>query len=239
MLVIIAAALLVLACLGAFQAIKRTLMLNINGPAFIGQIQKLILVNNIERAIKLCNAAPTAPLARGIKALVCHANRTHELHLAYEEARAELFDLRGKLAQAHGLSLALLLIGNLALCGTLILLGADGPDQPLTVGLCGGFVLALLIWGGVSHALYRATFQWDALLLRVRNLLYHRGNVVPASHQSRPESALSPEDLATWRAATEAFNTAYTARKEAEEEQGTPQEEYDKQADPSGVLPPL
>ena len=41
---------------------------NINAAAFMGQIQKLVMANNIDRAIKLCNAAPAAALPRVIKA---------------------------------------------------------------------------------------------------------------------------------------------------------------------------
>ena len=41
---------------------------NINAKAFMGQIQKLVMANNIDRAIKLCNAAPNAALPKVIKA---------------------------------------------------------------------------------------------------------------------------------------------------------------------------
>ena len=40
---------------------------NINAAAFMAQIQKLVMANNIDRAIKLCNAAPSAALPRVIK----------------------------------------------------------------------------------------------------------------------------------------------------------------------------
>ena len=35
---------------------------NINASAFMAQIQKLVMANNIDRAIKLCSAAPSAAL---------------------------------------------------------------------------------------------------------------------------------------------------------------------------------
>ena len=41
---------------------------NLNASAFMAQIQKLVIANNIDRAIKLCNAAPSAALARGSRA---------------------------------------------------------------------------------------------------------------------------------------------------------------------------
>src|SRR5262245_60353432 len=41
---------------------------NINATAFMAQIHKLVMANNIDRAIKLCNGAPSALLPRVIKA---------------------------------------------------------------------------------------------------------------------------------------------------------------------------
>ena len=37
---------------------------NINANAFMAQIQKLVMANSIDKAIKLCNAAPSAALAK-------------------------------------------------------------------------------------------------------------------------------------------------------------------------------
>src|SRR5690606_38758525 len=48
---------------------------NINAHAFMAQIQKLVMANNIDRAIKLCNAAPSAALPRVIKAGLTRANK--------------------------------------------------------------------------------------------------------------------------------------------------------------------
>jgi biopolymer transport protein ExbB len=41
---------------------------NINAEAFMSQIMQLVGANNIDQAIKLCNAAPTAALPRVVKA---------------------------------------------------------------------------------------------------------------------------------------------------------------------------
>jgi biopolymer transport protein ExbB/TolQ len=60
---------------------------NINGEVFMTQIQKLVMSNNIERAIKLCNAAPSAALPKVIKAGLTRANRSElEIQNAVEEA---------------------------------------------------------------------------------------------------------------------------------------------------------
>ena len=65
---------------------------NINGTAFFAQIQKLIMANNIDRAIKLCNAEPNAALPRVLKAGLTRANRSDtEIQNAVEEAILEVF----------------------------------------------------------------------------------------------------------------------------------------------------
>ena len=64
---------------------------NINAAAFMGQIQKLVMANNIDRAIKLCNAAPAAALPRVIKAGLTRANKgPEEIQNAVEEATLEI-----------------------------------------------------------------------------------------------------------------------------------------------------
>ncbi len=65
---------------------------NINGTAFMAQIQKLIMANNIDRAIKLCNAEPNSALPRVLKAGLTRANRGDvEIQNAVEEAVLEVF----------------------------------------------------------------------------------------------------------------------------------------------------
>lgn len=64
---------------------------NINANAFMGQIQKLVMANNIDRAIKLCNAAPSAALPKVIKAGLTRANKGElEISNAIEEATLEV-----------------------------------------------------------------------------------------------------------------------------------------------------
>ena len=67
---------------------------NINARAFMAQVQKLVMGNNIDRAIKLCNAAPNAALARVVKAGLTRANKSErEVHNALEEASLEVLPL--------------------------------------------------------------------------------------------------------------------------------------------------
>jgi biopolymer transport protein ExbB/TolQ len=87
---------------------------NINSTAFMAQIQKLIMANNIDRAIKLCNAEPHAALPRVVKAGLTRANRTpEEIQNAIDEATLEVgpiltkrsgyLDMLGNVATLTGL----------------------------------------------------------------------------------------------------------------------------------------
>lgn len=48
---------------------------NLNGARFMAQIEKLVVSDNIDKAVKLCNAAPKAALARVLRAGLTRANR--------------------------------------------------------------------------------------------------------------------------------------------------------------------
>src|SRR5262245_40802818 len=48
---------------------------NLNAPPFMEQVTKLVLTGNVDRAVKLCGAAPNAPLAKVIRAGLSRANR--------------------------------------------------------------------------------------------------------------------------------------------------------------------
>jgi biopolymer transport protein ExbB len=64
---------------------------NINGSAFMAQIQKLVAANNIDRAIKLCNAEPHAALSKVLKAGLVRANRSaKEITDSVDEATLEV-----------------------------------------------------------------------------------------------------------------------------------------------------
>lgn len=83
------------AVLGAGVTIERFIFLffrfNINGAQFFNQVQKLVMANNIDRAIKLCNAADKAALARVMKAGLTRANKSEaDIASAIEEAMLEV-----------------------------------------------------------------------------------------------------------------------------------------------------
>lgn len=67
---------------------------SVNAAPFMAQIQKLVMANNIDRAIKLCNAEPSAALPRVIKAGLTRANKGEaEIQGAIEEASLEVVPL--------------------------------------------------------------------------------------------------------------------------------------------------
>lgn len=83
------------AVLGVAVMVERFIFLffrfNINGQQFFNQIQKLVMANNIDRAIKICNAADKAALARVVKAGLTRANkRESDVSAAIEEAMLEV-----------------------------------------------------------------------------------------------------------------------------------------------------
>jgi biopolymer transport protein ExbB/TolQ len=108
---------------------------NINAQAFMAQVQKLVLANNVDRAIKLCNAAPSAALARVIKSGLTRANNGElEIQNAVEEATLEVVPLVEKrtnslLALANIATLLGLLGTIIGMIGAFRALAEVPPDQ--------------------------------------------------------------------------------------------------------------
>jgi len=91
---------------------------NINATAFMAQIQKLVMANNIDRAIKLCNAEPHAALPQVVKAGLTRANRTEkEIENAIEEATLAITPVLNKrtnyLAMLANISTLIGLLGTI------------------------------------------------------------------------------------------------------------------------------
>jgi biopolymer transport protein ExbB/TolQ len=92
---------------------------NINGTAFMAQVQKLVMANKIDHAIKLCNAAPSAALARVIKAGLMKANKGKmEIQNAVEEATLEVIPVLQK--RTNSLQAIANIATLLGLLGTII-----------------------------------------------------------------------------------------------------------------------
>jgi biopolymer transport protein ExbB/TolQ len=64
---------------------------SLNAPPFMEQVTKLVMTNNIDRAVKLCGAAPNASLARVVRSGLTRANRGElEVAKAVEESILEV-----------------------------------------------------------------------------------------------------------------------------------------------------
>jgi len=122
---------------------------NINGVAFMAQVQKLVMANNIDRAIKLCNAEPNAALPRVLKAGLTRANRgKDEFEAAINETVLEVFPLLNKRSSY------LPMLANVA-----TLTGLLGTIQGLilafeAVAHASAETKQTLLAGGISTAMY-------------------------------------------------------------------------------------
>jgi len=101
--------------LGAIRIGFIMFRLKINEVVFVNAIQKLVGANNLERAVKLCRAAPSAISARGTAAmLVAFQNKVTDSVALREEFDRSLGGLNkaaGKLGILPWLGLALALVG--------------------------------------------------------------------------------------------------------------------------------
>lgn len=75
-------------------AVERVITLmfryNLNAAPFMEQITKLVMAGNVDRAVKLCGAAPNSPLAKVVRAGLTRANRGEiEVAKALEESILE------------------------------------------------------------------------------------------------------------------------------------------------------
>jgi len=138
---------------------------NIHGRSFLEQTEKLILANNIDRAIKLCNSVPSAVLPRVVKQglLAAHKGRS-AVSAALEEGLMENTPLLQKRVQT---------LWSLANIATLI--GLIGT----IVGLIRAFAAVslatpeqktALLTKGISEAMNNTAF---GLGIAVTNIIAH------------------------------------------------------------------
>lgn len=121
---------------------------NINANAFMQNVQKLVMAGNLDRAIKLCNAAPAAALPRVVKAGLTRANKGSEaISAAIAEAQLEVVPMVTRRTNS------LLVLANVAtllgLLGTIVgLIQAfdalkNAPPEQRQALLAGGISLAM------------------------------------------------------------------------------------------------
>jgi biopolymer transport protein ExbB len=126
---------------------------SVNGGPFMNQLIKQVREGHIDRAVKLCQAAPDAALARVLKAGLSRANRgEQEIASALEEAILEVTPaLQKRIASLWSIAnIATLtgLIGTISgLIGSFKALGKASPSQK-----------AELLSKGISEAMNNTAF---------------------------------------------------------------------------------
>jgi biopolymer transport protein ExbB/TolQ len=168
--------------------------LNLNAPPFMSQVQKLILSGNVDRAVKLCDAAPNAALSKVVRAGLTRASRgDQEVARSLEEAVLEATPAISKrIASLWSLANIATLVGLIGtivgLIGTFKSLGAASPEmkqQMLSAGISEAmnntaFGLTIAVVCIVAHLMLTSKakqmvedIEYNAL--RLENMLSRRG----------------------------------------------------------------
>jgi biopolymer transport protein ExbB len=179
-------------------AIERVVALyfryNINSNSFMAQIQKLVMANNIDRAIKLCNVTPTAILPRVLKAALTRANKgeveiSNALEIAQTEALRDLTKRTAILPTLANLATLCGLLGTIVgLIEAFTAVAAAPPDmksqlltEALAIGLnATAFGLLIAIPTLAMYIFLNATTKkliddMDVYALKIHHLLVSRG----------------------------------------------------------------
>jgi biopolymer transport protein ExbB len=178
----------------AERTIALAFKLNLNAGPFMEQVQKLVLSGNVDRAVKLCGAAPNASLSRVVRAGLTRANRgEQEVARALEESVLEVTPSITKRIQAlwslANVATLVGLIGTIiGLIGTFKSLEAASPEMKqvmLSRGISEAmnntaFGLSIAVTCIVAHLMLSSKaksmiedIEYNAL--RLENLLSRRG----------------------------------------------------------------
>ena len=131
------------------RSIVLAFRLNLNAGPFMDQVQKLVLSGNVDRAVKLCGAAPDTALSRVIKAgLTRYGKGEQEVSRALEEAVLEVTpSITRRISALWSLANVATLIGLVGtitgLIRTFKSLGAVSADMK-----------QILLSNGISEAMY-------------------------------------------------------------------------------------
>lgn len=173
---------------------------NLNPAPFMEQISKLVRGGNLDRAVKVCGMAPTAPLAKVIRAGLVNANRGEiEVAKAVEEAIIEHSPHVSKripwLWSLANIATLVGLVGTIfGLIGTFQALGdvpADQKQRLLSDGISKAmnntaFALSIAVVCIIFH-LFLTSYAKSMVeslelnALKLENLLSRRGTADPAS----------------------------------------------------------
>lgn len=223
------------------------LKLSVNADVMSAQVMKLIMANNIDRAIKLCNAAPNALFCQAAKGLLTAANRPYRLELAYQEGRHVLSEHKiSRIAWVN--SIVNIITALTFFAGFTVTL-----ESPISQGVLFGLVVLYLLLKGAAVAfasrVANNTVGATKYLTKIRNTLYLRNSTgTPFSAGGSmphylpptflPREDFTEQELADWRASVKDFERDMTKRRDAGEDFDV-NEEYAKKADSNGVLPAI
>lgn len=160
----------------------------VNSQEFMAQIRKLVQAGNIDRAIKLCEAAPL-PLLQVVKAGLTQVNRGEEAVIAsMEERMSELIpELEKRVAALWTLANIATLIGLLGtISGLIRAFGAVAHAAPAQ--------RAQLLSAGISEAMWNTALGLGiAVLCMIFHLIIH-GMVKKIKHDME-RSVMKLENL--------------------------------------------
>ena len=145
--------------------VKLFLRLNINGSSFMFEIQKYVLANDLDGAIRVCNGANNAALPKVIKAGLMRASRSEEqIQNAIDSASLEV------IPQLERNLPYLALIANVA-----TLLGLLGTISGLiksfaAVALADPAQRQAILSAGISEAMYATAF---GLVVAIGTMVAH------------------------------------------------------------------
>jgi biopolymer transport protein ExbB len=138
---------------------------NINGPAFMKKIQKLVEARNFERAIQLCNAAPNAALSRVLKAGLSRAGKSErDIQDAVDEVALEILPkLQKRTNYLQVIANVATLLGLLGtILGIIMAFDAVANVEPA--------MKQKVLTKGISVALYTTAF---GLVVAIPSLLFY------------------------------------------------------------------
>jgi len=160
----------------------------VNSQEFMAQIRKLVQAGNIDRAIKLCEAAPL-PLLQVVKAGLTQVNRGEEAVIAsMEERMAELMpDLEKRVPALWTLANIATLIGLLGtISGLIRAFGAVAHADPAQ--------RSAILSGGISEAMWNTALGLGiAVLCMIFHLIIH--GMVKRIKQDMERSTMKLENL--------------------------------------------
>jgi biopolymer transport protein ExbB len=160
----------------------------VNSQEFMAQIRKLVQAGNVDRAIKLCEAAPL-PLLQVVKAGLTQVNRGEDAVIAsMEERMSELMpDLEKRVGALWTLANIATLIGLLGtISGLIRAFGAVAYAPPAD--------RARLLSGGISEAMWNTALGLGiAVLCMIFHLIIH--GMVKRIKQDMERSTMKLENL--------------------------------------------